>query len=276
LNYRHIFHAGNHGDVLKHAALVFCLDAWKRKQAAFAVMDTHAGRGGYDLTSDEARRGGEWPDGVGKLIGWGDAPAPVRAYLEAGGLTGAAAPRFYPGSPKLIASALRAQDRLVACELHEEEFAALRRMDFGDAKIERPRIELHRRDGYEALGALLPFPERRGLVLIDPPYEQPGEMARVVAAIKAGLSRFGHGVFLWWRPLKRGADLDRADGELAHPGLRADLWIDTPALEGKLVGSSLYVINPPFGLGDALGEALPALAKRLALGPGAGWRLDGA
>jgi 23S rRNA (adenine2030-N6)-methyltransferase len=270
LNYRHLFHAGNHGDVLKHAALVFCLDALKRKHAAFAVMDTHAGRGRYDLGSDEARRGGEWQDGVGKLIGWAEAPAPVMAYLGATGLMDGAAPS-YPGSPLLIAQALRAQDRCIACELHEEEFAALRRTDFGGAKM-----EMHRRDGYEALKALLPFPERRGLILIDPPYEQPGELARAAGAIKAARGRFGHGVFMWWRPLKRGAELDSADGELAQPGLRADLWIDTPAPEGKLVGSSLYVINPPFGLAEALGEALPALAKRLALSPDAGWRLDGA
>ncbi|MGE0595829.1 MAG: 23S rRNA (adenine(2030)-N(6))-methyltransferase RlmJ [Hyphomonadaceae bacterium] len=268
MNYRHAFHAGNHADVLKHAVLWFCLERLLFKETPFAVMDTHAGAGRYDLESDAAQRSPEWRGGVGKLLGWRDAPALIAAYREAvmtfnceGGL------RTYPGSPALIAKALRAQDRLIACELHPEDAGTLRRRF-----SERANVQVHERDGYEAIGALLPPPERRGLVLIDPPYEAADEMARAVAALKLGLKRFGHGAFIWWRPLKDAHALDRADSEIGAPLLRTDLWLDDPAATSKLVGSSLAIVHPPYGLEDALRDALPALAERLAMGR-AGWRL---
>jgi 23S rRNA (adenine2030-N6)-methyltransferase len=268
MNYRHSFHAGNHGDVLKHLALVHCLAALKRKDAPFAALDAHAGRGWYDLGSEEAQRSPEWRAGVARLMDWPTAPASVRAYLDALARAGAEAKLSrYPGSPMLIAEALRPCDRLAACELHGEEFAALKAVAFGPK-----RVELHRRDGWEALGALLPFRERRGLILIDPPYEAPDELARAGAGLKAALRRFGHGLFLWWRPFKDASGLDRADAELGQAGLRADLWLDAPRRDGKLVGSSLVAINPPFGLDEALREALPALAQRMGAGA-AGWAL---
>lgn len=272
MNYRHAFHAGNHADVLKHLALVFCLDALKRKPAPFAVLDTHAGPGLYDLTGDEARRSPEWQLGIARLWGQQHATPAARAYLEAlapfnadGALTA------YPGSPALIAAALRPRDRLAACELHPDDAATLNRR-FARAD----NVQIHARDGWEALTALLPFPERRGLILIDPPYEEPDELERAARAISAALRRFGHGVFLWWRPMKSESALATADGELIAQGsramLRADLWIDTPAPSGKLVGSSLLTINPPYGLEATLRETLPALAETLAQGA-AGWRV---
>lgn len=264
MNYRHAFHAGNHADVLKHLALTLCIARLKHKDSPFALLDTHAGRGLYDLESEEARRSPEWRDGVAKLLDWPDAPAPVRLYLETLGETRA----LYPGSPVLAARLMRAQDRLICSELHPEEFEQLKRLGLGG-----PKTELHHRDGYEAMGALLPFAERRGLVLIDPPYEQTDELARAAAALKAAFKRFGHGVYLWWRPLKQPAELDRYDGELGRGLLRADLWVDAPAREGKLAGSSLAIVNPPFGLEEALREALPALAERLSLGA-SGWRVE--
>jgi len=268
MNYRHGFHAGNHADVLKHLALVFCLAHLNKKPAPFAVLDTHAGRGLYDLTSAEAQRSPEWRDGIGKLADAQDAPSSVRAFLDA------VAPfqPAYPGSPALIAASLRAQDRYAACELHPEEHAALKRALRGIAH--EGQAQVHERDGWGALAALLPLPERRGLVLIDPPYEAPDELETGARAIQAALARFGHGVFVWWRPLKQASLLDRVDAELGTSALRADLWIDAPQIAGKLVGSSLFVINPPYGLGGALAEALPYLAAKLALSPGAGWRLD--
>ncbi|MDX2275248.1 MAG: 23S rRNA (adenine(2030)-N(6))-methyltransferase RlmJ [Hyphomonadaceae bacterium] len=268
MNYRHAFHAGNHADVLKHVVLIYCLAHLRRKETPFAVLDTHAGVGLYDLAGEEAARSPEWRDGIEKLWGWNEAPAPVAAYLEAVAAFNAdGALRTYPGSPALIARALRPQDRLAACELHPEDAAALKRR-VGAAG----HVQIHQRDGWAAMGALLPFPERRGLVLIDPAYEAGDEMERSVAALKTGLKRFAHGTFLWWRPLKDGRALDRADAELAAPGLRADFWIDDPMRNTKLVGSSMYVINPPFGLEDALREALPALSARLTLGA-SGWAL---
>lgn len=266
MNYRHAFHVGNHADVLKHAVLLFCLDALARKPAPFAVLDTHAGRGIYDLASEEAQRSPEWRDGLGRLWTWPDPPPLVGRYLDAVRTFNAdGALRTYPGSPALITAALRENDVLMACELHPEERAALRR-----ALPRTPDVQVHARDGWEALGALLPPPQRRGLVLIDPPYEAPDELAHAARALGPALRRFGHGMYLWWRPLKSLPALDAADAEARAQGasktLRADLWTAAPTPEGKLVGSSLYLINPPFGLDDALRAALPFLAEALTKG----------
>lgn len=272
MNYRHAFHAGNHADVLKHAVLLFCLDALKRKDAPFAVLDTHAGRGAYDFLSEEALRSPEWREGVARLMDWRDPPPLVARYLEAVRAFNVGEElRTYPGSPALIARALREGDALMACELHPEEHAALRR-----TLPRTPNIRVHQRDGWEALAALLPPAERRGLVLIDPPYEAPDELARAARALGPALKRFGHGMYLWWRPLKSESALAAADDEARAQGakatLRADLWTDTPKPEGALVGSSVFLINPPFGLEDALCEALPTLAERLSAGV-AGFRI---
>lgn len=273
MNYRHAFHAGNQADVLKHAVLLFCLDALKRKDTPFAVLDTHAGRGTYDLQSDEALRSPEWREGVARLMDWADPPALVARFLEAVRTFNLGEElRTYPGSPALIAQGLRRDDVLTACELHPEEFAELRQTLPRGANI-----RLHQRDAYEALGALLPPAERRGLVLIDPPYEAPDELATAASAISGALKRFAHGTYLWWRPLKNESALAAADDEVRAQGakstLRADLWIDTPKPEGKLVGSSLLLINPPFGLDQALRETFPTLAQRLATGD-AGFRVE--
>lgn len=270
MNYRHAFHAGNHADVLKHLVLVYCLAHLRRKETPFAVLDTHAGVGLHDLESDEARRSPEWKDGIGRLY-WdrADAAAPISHYLEAvAAFNAEGVLRFYPGSPALIAQALRSRDRLLACELHKEDAEALRHRFNRNANV-----HVHARDGWEALGALAPFAERRGLVLIDPPYEAPDEMEVAVRALKDALKRFGHGIYLWWRPLKDESALARADAELGASGLRADLWVDDPRRNTRLVGSSLLIINPPFGLEDALRQALPALAARLSAGA-AGWRVN--
>jgi len=268
MNYRHAFHAGNHADVLKHLALVLIVQRLAQKPAPFAVIDTHAGAGAYDLTSEEARRSPEWEAGIGKLWDWPDAPAAFAAYRaaiaahNAGGALG-----VYPGSPLFAAHAMRSQDRLVLCELHPEEAQKLR----GALRPVRdgPIVQVHQRDGFEAVAALTPPAERRGLVLIDPPYEAANELRASVAALKAAHARFAHGVYLWWRPLKDSAVLDAADAELPGPKLRADLWTHPPALTGPLTGSSLLVLNPPYGLAEALRETLPALAQRLSDAGGA-------
>ncbi|HWA23191.1 MAG TPA: 23S rRNA (adenine(2030)-N(6))-methyltransferase RlmJ [Caulobacterales bacterium] len=273
MNYRHAFHAGNHADVLKHIVLLACLAHLAKKPGAFAVLDTHGGRGQYDLESSEAVRSPEWQGGIGRLWDWADAPGDIAALREAvAALNPDGRLRLYPGSPVLIRAALRAQDRLIACELHDDDGAALKAHFRGDA-----RAQIHLRDGWEALGALTPFAERRGLVLIDPPYEAEGELARARAAIAETVQRFETGMVLWWRPLKDGAALDRTDIELgqriARPVLRVNLAVAAPSPAGKLTASSLLLINPPFGLERTLRESLPALADRLSAGPGAGWRL---
>lgn len=272
MNYRHAFHAGNHADVLKHAVLQFCLDSLKRKSSPFAVLDTHAGRGLYDLAAEEAQRSPEWREGVGRLWAPQQAPRLVSRYLDVvRSFNADGSLRVYPGSPAIVTVALRDEDVLAACELHPEEHAALRR-----SLPRKANVQVHARDGWEALGALLPPAQRRGLVLIDPPYEAPDELAGAARAFGPALRRFGHGVYLWWRPLKSGSELDAADAEARAQGaratLRADFWVAPPAPAGKLAGSSLFIVNPPFGLNDALREALPFLCEALAQGT-SGWRL---
>ena len=275
-SYRHAFHAGNHADVLKHAVLLWCLAYLKAKPAPFAVLDTHAGPGLYDLTSEEARRSPEWEAGAGRVFDWVGAPLFLAPYLDA---LSAANPdgvlTTYLGSPKLIRAALRAQDRLIACELHPDDAAALK------ANFRRDgQTHVHARDGWAALKALLPFTQKRGLILIDPPYEEDNELARAAIAIGDAMERMPGGVWIWWRPLKDAHDLDAADAELRQriaavkpkPDLlRADLAVAPIDREGKLAASSLMIVNPPYGLEAALREALPALTKRLATSAGAAW-----
>lgn len=273
MNYRHAFHVGNHADVLKHAVLLFCLDALKRKPAPFAVLDTHAGRGLYDFQSEEAARSPEWQDGIARLWDWPDPPPLIARYVDAVRAFNAdGALRTYPGSPALVTTNLRDDDVLMACEFHLEEHAALKR-----ALPRQANVQVHARDGWQALSALLPPPQKRGLVLIDPPYEEPDELNKAARAFGPALKRFGHGMYVWWRPLKSFAALDSADDEARVQGakrmLRADLWTASPTSESRLVGSSLLLINPPFGLEEALNEALPFLADALTKGQ-SGWRLS--
>jgi len=253
-------------------ALLLCLDRLKQKPAPFAVLDTHAGRGIYDLQSDAASRSPEWSDGIGKLWDWPDPPTPVARYRDAiRAFNADNSLRTYPGSPALVTAALRPDDALIACELNPEEHAALRR-----TLPRAANVHIHQRDGWEAISALLPPPQKRGLVLIDPPYEQTDDLERSTQALGVALRRFGHGAYLWWRPLKNPRVLDAADAEARAQGaretLRADLWLDAPRDEGKLVGSSIFLINPPFGVAAALREALPFLADALTKGR-SGWRI---
>ncbi len=273
MNYRHAFHAGNHADVLKHAILLACLDYLGAKPAPFAVLDTHAGVGLYDLTSEEAQRSPEWQGGIGRIWDWAEAPEEVLALRKAvAALNAGDALRVYPGSPALARAALRPQDRLIACELHGDDSAALKARFRGDGQA-----QVHQRDGWEALGALLPPPERRGLILIDPPYEVEGELALARNALAVAVARFDSGVFLWWRPLKDEGALDRSDSELAQritrPVLRADLAVAAPEKTGRLTASSMLLVNPPYGLEARLRAFLPALCDRLALSAGARWRV---
>jgi 23S rRNA (adenine2030-N6)-methyltransferase len=261
MNYRHAFHAGNHADVFKHVVLLTCLVELLKKPGPLAVLDTHAGRGRYDLASEAASRSPEWRDGAAKLWDWTEAPPALQPYRQAlHACNPEGALRFLPGSPLLAACVLRPQDRLAACELHPEEVEALRRA--------APRgAQIHARDGFTACRALLPPGVPRGLVLLDPPFEREDEWARSVAALAGGWRRFRHGVFVWWRPLKEPAVVDAADAELSQAlpqaqGLRLDLSVRPPDAPG-LGASSLLVLNPPFGARAPLLEALSALAARL-------------
>jgi len=259
VNYRHAYHAGNFADCMKHALLVWMLSALLRKPAPIFVLDTHAGSGRYDLAEGPAARSGEWRSGIARLIE--DPPAPLAAYV---GLVRADDPggTSYPGSPALIRALLRPGDRLACCELHPEEYAALRRRYAGDRQV-----AVHRRDAWEALSGLLPPIERRGLVLIDPPYEAAGEHARVAAALAAGRARFATGVFAAWYPIKHRAPVRALHQAVRQSGMRdvlaAELCLREPVDPARLNGSGLLVANPPYRFEEEVPSILDALLQRL-------------
>ncbi len=273
MNYRHAFHAGNHCDVLKHAALALVLERLQSKEKPFAVLDTHAGRGLYDLSSEEAIRSGEFGAGIVRLIGDTGAPSSLQPYLRA---VSACNPfggdlRWYPGSPLIIQAALREGDSAKFCELHPAERQALESAIGKDA-----RVKIFERDGYEAVRAFLPPKERRGLVLVDPPFEQPGEYARLAGVVADGVERWASGIFLIWRPIKDEAGHAGFLAAVERLGLKKTLVAElsvAPRRKDTLTGSGLFVINPPYGLAKALTELLPYLANRLAATPGGGWRI---
>ncbi|GIU66216.1 23S rRNA (adenine(2030)-N(6))-methyltransferase RlmJ [Candidatus Phycosocius spiralis] len=262
MNYRHAYHAGNFADVWKHLALVFCLDHLALKEAPFRVLDVFAGIGCYDLKSDEAQRSPEWQDGIGRL--WAaEAPPVVRRYLEAV-VSAGDGPMTYPGSPALIAQGLRRQDKGLFCELHPEDFQALT-LYFSSSR----NLKIECRDGWEAIRAHLPPIERRGLVLIDPPFEQKGEFARLVQALNDGLERWATGTYILWHADKDRDQTRHYRAALAQTGARllgADLQVAAPHEGVGLVSCGLTIANPPFGLEDALKEAGAYLAALFSRG----------
>jgi 23S rRNA (adenine2030-N6)-methyltransferase len=263
VNYRHAFHAGNFADVVKHAVLADILLHLKKKEKPFFVLDTHAGRGIYDLQAAEATRTGEAEFGIERLrplFASKDLPDALKAYFECVAAAGAA---HYPGSPLIAAHLLRPQDRLVAIEKHAEEFAALQSAlaSFRNAKAIAG-------DGYERIAAFLPPPERRGLVLIDPPYEADDEFARAADALTAAYRRFATGIYVLWFPVKSKGAADAFCGEVLASGaakiLRVDIAIKTKSGDDKerLSSAGLIVINAPFGLDtrmSAIGEVIAPL-----------------
>ncbi|MBW4023075.1 MAG: 23S rRNA (adenine(2030)-N(6))-methyltransferase RlmJ [Proteobacteria bacterium] len=259
MNYRHAFHAGNFADCMKHVLLLWMLRALARKPAGFMVLDTHAGIGRYDLAGAEASRTGEWRDGIGRLRAaaeTGEAmPEGIGAFLDLVERVG-----LYPGSPALIQAALRPGDRLICCELHPEDHAALRAAMRGSAQV-----AVHLRDGYEAMRAFLPPRERRGLVLIDPPFEATDEFARLTEALHQGTIRFPSGVFAVWYPIKHRAPSRGFHAAVAEAGLRdvvaAELLLREPTDPERLNGCGLLVVSPPWGFVEAAEPMLAALAR---------------
>ena len=261
MNYRHAFHAGNFADVFKHAVLALVLDRLRAKDKPFRVIDTHAGAGRYDLAGVEAGRTGEARHGIGALIEAPPELPALRPYLDALGRLGAGR-ALYPGSPLLAHAFLRAQDRLQLAELHPDEAAALAALFPGD-----PRVDVEMIDGWRALRAWLPPRERRGVVLIDPPYEAKDEAAQAARGLAQGLKRWPTGIFLLWYPVK---DRPSADAlvqtiapERAPRLLRAELLVWPDQMGHRLNGSGLLVVNPPWRLADDIAALIPALHARL-------------
>jgi 23S rRNA (adenine2030-N6)-methyltransferase len=269
MNYRHVFHAGNHVDVFKHAALTLILEHLAAKPQPFAVLDTHAGVGVYDLASEGAQRTKEYAAGAALVFGRPLAAAPAYAELLAAmnpdGL------EAYPGSPEIARRMLREDDRLVLCELQPDDAAALRARYRGD-----PRLHVHRRDGYEAAAALVPFPERRGLVLIDPPYEAPDETARLAGALAAALKKWPTGIFCAWYPIKDSAigdTLAAAGRQGGFPkALRAE-FLAYPMDGEDMAGGGLLICNAPWKLDEKLAALCQALHPILGEGHGS-WRIE--
>ena len=277
MNYRHGFHAGNFADVMKHAILARLVTYLKGKTAAFRVIDTHAGRGRYDLLSREGERSPEWRDGIARLL-TADFPAAVEdllaPYLDVvrgenpqGGVT------VYPGSPLLIRRLLRSQDRLSALDLHPEEYAELATLFAGDIQTRATLL-----DGWLALPAFLPPKEKRGLVLVDPPFELPGEFERLAMGLAKAHRRFSAGLFALWYPVKDPTEIDdfiHALETTAIPRmLRVELTVRPPSTPPRLHGSGLIIVNPPFTLEAELHLLLPALAGVLSDAGRGSYRLD--
>ena len=277
MNYRHAFHAGGFADVFKHAVLCRILHYLRGKQAAFRVIDTHAGAGLYDLTGAEASRGGEWHDGIERLMA-AQLAAPVAAllapYLEViGALNERGRLKTYPGSPALARAWLRPQDRLIACEIEPQAAAALRQNLRGDTRIKTLEI-----DGWTALGAYVPPKERRGLVLVDPPFEQDSDFFRLARGLTAAHRKWATGIYALWYPIKGRSEPDTLAKSLRRLGIAkmlcAELIVAPLSDPTHLNGCGLILVNPPWTLESELSVLLPALAGILGRDGKGGFKLD--
>ena len=261
MNYRHSFHAGNSADVVKHSLLIALVRALQHKQGALTLIDTHAGCGLYDLEGDEAQRTGESAQGVLRALA---DPNPLlndyRAAVQAVNVE--AEPRLYPGSPRILAQLLRQQDFLIVNEKHPEDAYALRGAMRGTSAA------VHERDAYEFWLAMLPPRTARGVVVVDPPYEQPDERARITATLAAACRKWAHGVTVIWYPLKDRATHGRWKEQLRKLGipklLCVEHWLYDGDQAGIYNGAGLYIVNPPYAFTQALPPLLEGLRAALA------------
>ncbi len=262
MNYRHAFHAGNSADVVKHCLMIALVRALQLKPGALTLIDTHAGCGLYDLAGDAAQRTGEAAQGVQRAFA---DPSPLlddyRAAVRA--VNAGPEPRLYPGSPRILSQLLRPQDGLILNEKHPEDAAALR------AAMRGTPAAVHTRDAHELWLAMLPTRTPRGVVVVDPPYEQPDERARITATLAAAQRKWAHGVTMIWYPLKDQATHARWKAQLARVGipkfLVVDHWLYDAEQPGQYNGAGLFIINPPHAFTQPLPTLLAAL--RMALAP---------
>lgn len=257
MNYRHIFHAGNFADVFKHAVLSLLLKSLQRKDKPFFYLDTHAGAGRYDLASEAAQKTGEYRDGI-KLL-WNDRSPELGDYLAAvAALNHADTLRYYPGSPRIARFLMRPQDRAVLLELQPDEFQHLKTEFAGDRQV-----TVRQQDGYAGLKAFLPPHERRGLVMIDPPYESDNEFEEVVKGLRVAHGRWDSGMYALWYPIKYRPPVERFQRAILATGIRKILAAEfQPYPEEstfRLNGCGMLVINPPWKLDKTLAALLPYL-----------------
>ena len=277
MNYRHAFHAGNFADVFKHVVIGRILVHLREKVTPFRVIDTHAGDGLYDLAGEEANRTGEWRDGVGRLAGAAlpmDVLALIAPYLAAlRACNEGIGLRHYPGSPLLVRTLLRPQDRLIACELEPHAALALSRHLRRHAQVKVMRI-----DGWTALNAYVPPKERRGLVIVDPAYEQGDEFTRLGDAITAAHRKWPTGIYLMWYPIKSREGPDRLARMLRRGGiekcLRLEFTVAAAQPDGGLSACGVIVVNPPWKLAADMEIIAPALVELLGRDPGRRYLVD--
>ncbi|MEO7052759.1 MAG: 23S rRNA (adenine(2030)-N(6))-methyltransferase RlmJ [Rhodanobacter sp.] len=276
MNYRHAYHAGNFADVLKHTVLLALIESLQAKPAPFCFVDTHAGSGEYQLDGFEAGKTGEYKDGIARLHPAEKVPPLLQRFRASilGSDGNAQGLKRYPGSPLQVARLLRPGDSAQLCELHAEEAGKLRDLFRGN-----PQVHVHQRDGYEALKALVPPREKRGLVLIDPPYEaQDAEYKLIEQALKTALQRWPTGIYAIWYPIKLRSQVQPFLRRLQHGAakriLRAELLLHPDDSPLRLNGSGMVVLNAPWNLDAVLREPLRTLASLLAQEQPATWKLD--
>ena len=270
MNYRHTYHAGNFADVVKHIVLTALINNLTRKDTPFCYIDTHAGIGYYDLMSTFADKTKEYTGGIEKVIQAENPPALVKRYLDCvhlinNKLSGAkyAALQYYPGSPMIARSLMRANDRIVACELHPEDYQSLRNAFLGDKQV-----AVHHTDGFLGLKAFLPPPLRRGLVLIDPPYENPDEFTRLVRSLPIALKRWETGIYAIWYPIKDQIQVSkfyRTLKETIHQPIYTIELTIYPDIPNHLNGCGMAIINPPWQFDETMKEILPWVWKALTI-----------
>lgn len=280
MNYRHAYHAGNIGDVLKHAILVRLLTYFQRKDKPFRVLDTHAGIGQYDLNAEEMQKTGEWLQGIAKVLAT-PRPEPVEELLAPwlkviGNMNGQDAGSgltVYPGSPALTRALLRKIDRLTLTELHPADFKTLSQLFAGDLQVKTIHL-----DGWLALGSFLPPKEKRGFVLIDPAFERVDEYAVMTNAVIKGWRKWSGGTYAIWYPMKDKAAIRRMHDSFREAGLRDVLAVELNAGKSgpdtRMLGSGMTLINPPYTLAGELRTLLPWFCDVLHQGPGASWVVD--
>lgn len=264
LSYRHSFHAGNHADVVKHIVQSLILDSLKSKDKPFVYHDTHSGVGRYDLTHEWSEKTGEYKQGIAKLWGNNALPADIASYMDAiSALNPDAKLRYYPGSPRVARALLRPQDRMVLTELHPSDFPLL------EQEFHRDRqVKIYKEDGFKRLKGSLPPQERRGLVLIDPPYELAREYRDVVTAIGQSYKRWATGIYAIWYPVVNRYDIEDMIKGLEKLGIRKilqiELGVSPDTNERGMTASGMIVINPPWKLEQQMKEILPYLQQQIA------------
>lgn len=275
LSYRHAFHAGNHADVLKHAVETLIIEQLKSKDKPFCYLDTHAGGGCYDLSGEWPQKKAEYLDGIARLWPERQHWPELAAYWDIIATLNESELRFYPGSPEIARHLLREQDKLMLIELHNQEIEILRRHMGSDG-----RSAIHHRDGFEGLLALLPPTPRRGLVLMDPPYELKEDYQRVLQTLKKAMQKWSTGIYALWYPIL-GKDADRSRSMLelfkyaGFPSvLVAELEVAAQPDEWGMNGSGMLILNAPWQLDGQLTTLLPRLCAQLAQSNDARWRLE--